>query len=465
MRITFLNPPGPGGTTWHKEIHRCGDLVRTGERWPPTGLAQLAAVAHAAGAEVALIDGMLTPREPELVAERARAGRPELLVVLTSTPTLRHDLAFAAPLGGALVAIGTHPSARPDDALALGADAVIAGEPEGPLAELLARGAEPAAWEGIEAVVTRPGQPTPRPARVADLDALPPPVRDLIEPARYTFPLADGAPFASVQVARGCPFACRFCRTPAFSGGPPRHASVAWVMAELQGIHASGIRHVALMADTFTADRGWVMALCEALRAADLDLSWYVATRPDRLDPALAGAMAAAGCRGVALGVEAASEAQLARMGKGIIRPETAQREAVEAVRGAGMFALGYFVLGYPGETRADLLATLRLALALPLDHAFFHAATPFPGTALFDECLDGGLLTSNDWARYEESSLPVITTPWLMPEEVHAACRLGQIAFYARPGVIARELGRTRSLAGLASRLRAGAALVGIGG
>ena len=465
MRVCFLNPPGPGGTAWHKEIHRCGDLIRTGERWPPTGLAQLAAVARDAGAEVALVDGMLTPREPERVAERVRAGRPELLVVLTSTPTLKHDLAFAAPLGGVIVAIGTHPSARPDDALALGADAVIVGEPEGPLAALLARGLEPRAWEGIEAMVTTPGLPAPPPARVADLDALPLPARDLITPAGYTFPLADGAPFASVQVARGCPFACRFCRTPAFSGRPPRHASVARVMAELRGIHADGIRHVALMADTFTADRAWVLALCEALRAAKLGMSWYVATRPDRLDPELAGAMAAAGCRGVALGIEAASAPQLARMGKRIARPREVQRRAVEAARAAGMFALGYFVLGYPGETRRDLMATLRLALALPLDHAFFHAATPFPGTALFDECLDGGLLTSNDWARYEESSLPVVTTPWLMPEEVHAACRLGQLAFYARPGVIGRELGRTRSLAGLAARLRAAAALVGIGG
>ena len=41
---------------------------------------------------------------------------------------------------------------------------------------------------------------------------------------------------------------------------------------------------------------------------------------------------------------------------------------------------------GLPGDTEETLAKTLRFARSLPLDEVMFSLATPFPGTALWDE-------------------------------------------------------------------------------
>jgi radical SAM superfamily enzyme YgiQ (UPF0313 family) len=468
MKVAFLNPPGPGGQAFQKEIHRCGDRVHAGERWPPTGLATLAAVARRAGWDAVIHDGMVTAGDYAALVEASRA---DLLVVLTSTPTVHSDLAIARDIGSrtraGVVAIGTHVTARPDEALALGADAVLLGEPDATLEAVLGLGADVTKWAGIEGVFTRDATgrtvDAGERARIDDLDALPLPARDLLDQGAYSMPMSAGRPFATVQVARGCPYKCHFCRTPAFGGPRTRQRSVGHVMRELRELAATGVADVAFLADTFTMDRRWVEALCDELAAWPERPRWYCSTRVDLVDEPLLARMKAAGALAVAFGIESANDATLSRANKGF-RGESARtlaHAAVSAARAAGLTTLGYFVLGYPGEAFADLMETAAFARSLPLDHAFFHVATPFPGTALFDECLARGELTTTDWRRYEEASMPVISTPTLQPEQVWAARWLAQASFYARPDVLVREARRVRSLADLAAKARAAASLL----
>lgn len=465
MRVALLNPPSPSGGTFQKEVHRCGDRTHAGELWPPTGLATLAALARRAGWDADVFDGMLRPGDVAGFVDAAARTSPALLVVLTSTPTVIDDLSIARALGaltGApVVALGTHVSARPAEALARGADAVLVGEPEGPLEALLALGdVDPRAWAGLPGVAVGGGSGPFTPAASYDLERLPLPARDLLDNARYTMPFTEGRPFATVQVMRGCPYGCSFCRTPAFSGRQTRMRPVGAVQDELRDLAARGIRDVAFLADTFTVRREYTVALCDAL--AGLGLRWYCTTRVDRVDADLCRRMARAGCAAIAFGVESPDAGTLARVGKEFAAaPEVVVRDAIEAARAAGIQTLGYFILGFPWEDADALWATARYARALPLDHAFFHVATPFPGTALFDECLEQGYLTTTDWRRYEESSLPVIHSGRLTPEAVLAARQAAQVAFYARPTRLARELARTGSLASLRHKLRAASALL----
>lgn len=464
MRVALLNPPSPSGATFQKEVHRCGDRTHAGELWPPTGLATLAALARRAAWDADVFDGMLRPGDVAGFIESVAARAPSLLVVLTSTPTVLDDLAVARAVArrarAPVVAIGTHVSARPAEALARGADAVLVGEPEGPLEALLAADrVDPAAWAGLPGVAVA-GAPEPAaPAEAYDLARLPLPARDLLDNARYTMPFTEGRPFATVQVMRGCPYGCSFCRTPAFSGRQTRLRPIDAVVDELRALVALGVRDVAFLADTFTVRREHTVALCDAI--ADLGLRWYCTTRVDRVDAELCRRMARAGCAAVAFGVESPDAATLARVGKELAAPDAVVRGALRDASAAGLQTLGYFILGLPGEDAASLWATARYARGLPLDHAFFHVATPFPGTALFEECLAQGYLTTTDWRRYEESSMPVIHTGRLAPETVLAARQAAQVAFYAQPARLARELGRTRSLAALGHKLRAAGALL----
>jgi radical SAM superfamily enzyme YgiQ (UPF0313 family) len=191
-------------------------------------------------------------------------------------------------------------------------DAVLVGEPDATLAECLEAGATLSRWRSIPGVAL-PGAPLPRErGLLPDLAWLPVAARDLLENDRYTMPLADGRAFATVQVARGCPYACTFCRTPAFSGREARQRPVAAVLDEVRDVLGRGIRDVAFLADTFTVDRRWVLELCEALPGVAPDLRFYATTRIDRMDDEVASALARAGCKALAFGIESASDATLA---------------------------------------------------------------------------------------------------------------------------------------------------------
>jgi anaerobic magnesium-protoporphyrin IX monomethyl ester cyclase len=64
-------------------------------------------------------------------------------------------------------------------------------------------------------------------------------------------------------------------------------------------------------------------------------------------------------------------------------------RSAVEAAHAAGVKTGAFFILYYPGETDATVLATLRFALSLPLEYLSYTMPYPIPGTALHDRVKD----------------------------------------------------------------------------
>jgi len=56
----------------------------------------------------------------------------------------------------------------------------------------------------------------------------------------------------------------------------------------------------------------------------------------------------------------------------------------VRATAARGILVGGFFMLGFPGETREEMAATVDYACGLPFGHANFFYVTPRQGTALF---------------------------------------------------------------------------------
>src|SRR6187551_1899537 len=140
MKVCFVNLP------WEEHDRRG---IRSGCRFPnltPKGtnsyvpfpflLAYAASYAEHQGATVRCIDGVAERSSIEEVRRRIEVFAPELLVVETSTTSLRYDLqtlrALRASVPGMAVALyGSHLEVRPRDALDdPSVDYVIQGEPE-----------------------------------------------------------------------------------------------------------------------------------------------------------------------------------------------------------------------------------------------------------------------------------------------------------------------------------------------
>jgi len=50
-------------------------------------------------------------------------------------------------------------------------------------------------------------------------------------------------------------------------------------------------------------------------------------------------------------------------------------------------------MIGFPDETRQQIIQTAELALRLDTDELYISLATPLPGTPLYDECVRRDLL------------------------------------------------------------------------
>lgn len=100
------------------------------------------------------------------------------------------------------------------------------------------------------------------------------------------------------------------------------------------------------------------------------------------------------GCWRVSLPFETGIEETAQKMGimDKWIKPKDAAT-LVKWLTGEGIETCGFFVIGWPGETLAEMQQTLDYANSLPLIDRHVYLATPYPGTALYEECKKRGFL------------------------------------------------------------------------
>src|SRR5207237_347256 len=121
------------------------------------------------------------------------------------------------------------------------------------------------------------------------------PARALLPTDRYVYPLL-GAPVATLQTSRGCPYPCGYyCPYPLVEGKAWRAQSPERVLAEIRDVvERHGIRKIYFRDATFTLDQKRAARLCELIREAGWRLEWMCETRVDCRGDALPEQKAAA---------------------------------------------------------------------------------------------------------------------------------------------------------------------------
>jgi ribosomal protein S12 methylthiotransferase len=194
------------------------------------------------------------------------------------------------------------------------------------------------------------------------------------ETPRY---LATPKHYAYVKIAEGCDYKCAFCIIPTLRGHY-RSRSAQSIVREAQVLSARGVKELLLISQDTTfygIDRGERGALGRLLR--DLNtvqgLEWIrlLYLYPTTIDDGTLGAMADCEkvCKYIDLPLQHASNAVLKRMK----RPGT--RQTYDALlarirsRVPGVALRTTFIVGFPGETDADV----RDLHQFVTDHAFDH--------------------------------------------------------------------------------------------
>jgi radical SAM superfamily enzyme YgiQ (UPF0313 family) len=302
-------------------------------------------------------------------------------------------------------------------------------------------------WRSIaeSRIVTNP------PSFGIDLDSYGIPAWDLVAPDTYPGFIWDQ--YYPVLTTRGCPYPCTYCNTPGLSGRKLRHRSVEHVVEELRFLKRRyGIQRFSIIDDEFTLANKYAIAFSEALIDSGLDLKWDcpVGVRLDSLNPELLGVMEAAGCEAMAVGIESGSE-RIQGLIKKRVTVETIRERAHMIADCSSIRITGYFMIGLLDETAEEINQTIRLASELPLVRANFNVVIPIPGTAIFDELLEEGLLT------LDEISWDTLTSDQVAFERRHVSGRelmklqrKAYLRFYGRPGIIwdlLREAVRNREV------------------
>jgi radical SAM superfamily enzyme YgiQ (UPF0313 family) len=199
---------------------------------------------------------------------------------------------------------------------------------------------------------------------------------------------------------------------------------------ELAGIRF-GIRDFLFWSESFTLNRSYAFEVCEAILKRGLKTRWVANSRVDDVDPELLRLMKRAGCWVIGYGVEAGTDKSLKLMGKKVTVEHICR--AIECTVDTGIGAVAHTIVGYPGETEADVMETIRFVKSLPLDFAQFYCATPFPGSPLFDEARREGWINTDDWSRFEQNR-SVLDTQWLSADKVMELREKAFREFYLRP-------------------------------
>lgn len=127
--------------------------------------------------------------------------------------------------------------------------------------------------------------------------------------------------------------------------------------------------------------------------------------------------MAKAGFRFLLFGLESGNQETLDRLDKGIRVEEII--DSCRMARHAGLYPHLTIMFGYPWESYEQAKKTFDLGrYLLRKGYAYTMQATiivPYPGTRLYQECLENGWLRTSDWAAFDMKK-PVMKIPF--PEE-----------------------------------------------
>jgi radical SAM superfamily enzyme YgiQ (UPF0313 family) len=307
---------------------------------------------------------------------------------------------------------GPEPYSYRAEYLARGADVVVAGEGELTLQELvprlLAGDRELADVAGI-AFRAAGGALVETAARapLADLDAQPFPDREAIDLPRYldAWRRQRGQGAVSLITARGCAYRCTWCSHSVF-GFSHRRRSPANVADEVEGIVARYAPELLWYADdVFTVHHRWIREYAEELRRRGLRVPFEAISREDRLDEEIVGTLAEMGCFRLWVGAESGSQRVLDAMQR---RTDAARMgEVIGMLRRHGIESGTFIMLGYEGETEADIATTVQYLKEVAPDTYLTTIAYPIKGTEYYRQVEDR-VLSSSPWEEGSDRDLTV---------------------------------------------------------
>ncbi len=394
-----------------------------------------------------LLDANASRRSLEDVAQIIQAKMPDVVFFSTSTCTIYKDLLIAQEAKRInpkiiTVAVGTHPSALPENTFenSPALDVIIYGREWEMIALNIVKNlnalknARGIYFRAAGQIIKNEDQPL-----MQNLDDLGFPAHDKLEKDLYGDPTSQRFPKTMVMGQKACIGNCSFCCQPAFFGAPTaRYRSVESVLKELIWVRELGFKEVMFNDATITSNMDWAKSLFQGMINKKIDLTWNCSTRVECVNDEVLKLMKAAGCHTIALGLESTDPAVLKNIRKNINLDQV--KTAVKLIRQNNIDTVMFCVVGFPGETRESIKGTIKFLKSLDTTFITLGIAVPAPGTDFYRYIDEHGYFDTRDWSRFDPMQKPVFGYPWLSADDIEYYSRHGLRQFYLRPSYMFRR-------------------------
>jgi anaerobic magnesium-protoporphyrin IX monomethyl ester cyclase len=418
--IVLINPPldiyAPGQSGKYKTL-------------PPFGLGILATMADNAGIKTVLLDCEAIRLGPKEICSILDDLNPSVMGFNLTSPTVKTVKIILNKLQkppNLLIAGGVHPTTLKEHTFNQipSLDAIFIGESEFSWIKYLKlmndnktnsiNSSFKDSLRKIPGVVVN-GYPMQGVGQKIELDEIPFPARkySINEPYKIS-----GGYQAGILSSRGCPYPCKFCAAAAFTGRTIRFRTIKNLVDEIEIMLDDGITHLHFGDDTFTVVPKRLKEFNTELKNREIKIKWKSFSRTESINEENLRNMKESGCHKLTFGIESGSDVVLGIMNKKQNSDDV--RRSISLCKKFGIETKGFFMLGFPGETKEQMQQTIDFSIELDLDTAFFYVVRAFPGTELFSDIINNGtnLLTYDDLLDYQHV-WPTITDNDLTYEQV----------------------------------------------
>ena len=389
---------------------------------PPLGICYVAAACESAGAQVQLLDYIISEYRPEKLKQSLDTFNPDIVATTSVTMNFKKAVQILKTakkyhphvitmMGGPHVSFDYNNVLRSVQEI----DIVVIGESEKTLLDLIPKVMNRNTWQTIPGIAFYENNcvvVTPTQSLIDNLDDLPLPARHLLNITKYHtlgFPV-------SIITSRGCPNQCIFCQGRRMVGQKVRYRSVDKVLDEIEMLMKLGFDLINIADDLFTVNKARVLQFCQMINERKLSFVWSAFSRVNTVDPEILEIMKSAGCYAISFGIESGNTEMLKRIRKGITLNQA--KYAVHCCKAAGIRTHASFMVGLPGETSETLNDSLSFAESLDIEYGF-HFLAPFPGTTIREQIDAYDLeIISHDWNEYD-ANRAIVQTSALKPEDI----------------------------------------------
>jgi len=427
------------------------DFGLYGESYPAIGLGYLATAARESGHEAVIIDCLKDGYDYDKFSEDIKKESPDLIGITLfsiSIPFVKKMVEIIKKQlpDCRIVLGGPHVSSLPNEVLNnfSEVDFAVRAEGEIPLKMLLETlSLNGSNFDAIPGLIYRKSGEIclNQPYFPEDIEEYGFPAWDLIKPSEYFQYLSLGIDTVPVFFSRGCPFPCTFCAAKVTSGQRLRRRSIDHIFSELNLLQKEyGIKRFVVEDEGFGVNKKFIMDFCQRIKKDNFKASFAlgVGMRLDIIDKELLTIMKEVGFEStIVLGIESGSERILKLMKKQIDLKLV--WEKVKLMNQMGFEPNGYFILGYPSETKEEMETTIKLALKLDIKEASFTAFQPLPSTEATNKLIESGELPVDyDFASLAQNKV-TYAPEGMELSELEKIRKRAILRFYLRPRTLLR--------------------------